>query len=269
MRFVYLYRFVFLFLFNSSLCAQGPISGFMQPDGTTDIAISYSGESYSSYFFGQEERAISNEISAIGLFIEHAVHDSFALVFTLPYLRIDEENKGIQDGILAIKYRNQYQQNPGNTLSMITSVGVSFPMSGYPNDSENPIGARATTFQGRFLVQQQFNFGFFYQIQTGIDFRLIPNALTSLPILFRAGYGARKFYADAWLEIYRSFNAGVDESLQGGAGSSWVKIGATVFYPISPKFGSFVGIAQFLSAENVGLSTRWNAGFTYKLGSQK
>ena len=259
----------FSLFFIASVFAQGPISGFMQKDGVTDFAIAYSSEQYSSYFFGKEEQFIDNQLSAVSLFIEHSVHDSFSIVATVPYIRIDEVNKGIQDGILAIKYRNQYKRGQSSAVSLITSVGMSFPMSGYSKDSDNPIGARTASFQGRFLMQHQFDFGFFYQIQTGIDFRLIPNALTSLPVLFRFGYGASKFYFDGWLEIYRSFNAGVDETLQGGSGSSWVKIGGTFFYPITSNIGSFVGIAQFLSAENVGLSTRWNAGFTYKLRPRK
>ena len=263
-------KLILLFIaLSNPAWAQGPISGFMQGRGVTDIALAYSGESYNSYFFGKEEQSISNELTSWSLFLEHGFSDSFALVLTVPYIKIDEVNKGIQDGIIAIKYRNQNKRYQSSSLSMITSVGVSFPMSGYSKDTDNPIGIRATTFQGRFLVQQQFDFGFFYQIQTGIDFRLIPNALSSLPVLFRFGYGARKFYFDGWLEIYRSFNAGIDQSLQGGSGSSWVKVGGTFFYPITSSLGSFAGIARFLSAENVGLSTRWNVGLIYKIRSGK
>ena len=86
-----------------------------------------------------------------------------------------------------------------------------------------------------------------------------------MPILLRAGYGAPKFFVEGWLEIFNTFNAGVDTQLLDGSGSSWVKIGATVFYPLSSSIGAFLGAAYFLSGENIGKSIRLNTGFTYKI----
>lgn len=256
----------FFFLVNYTvLLSQGPISGFMPGGATTDVAFSYSNESYNSYFFGKEEQNISNEVSSISLFLEHGINDSFSLVLTVPYLWIDEVNKGIQDGIVAIKYRNQYKRFRASSLSMITSVGVSFPMSGYPRATDNPIGIRATTFQGRFQIQHQFDFGFFYNIQSGIDFRLIPSALSSVPVLFRAGFGGKHFYVDGWLELFNTFNAGVDTQLLDGSGSNWAKVGGTFFYPVTSSFGLFIGGAYLLSGTNIGKAVRFNTGFTYKI----
>ena len=237
----------------------------MTGDATTDLAISYSNESYNSYFFGEEEQRIANEISAVSLFLEHGFNDSFSLVVTVPYLWIDEVNRGIQDGIIAIKYRNEHKKFKKSSLNMITAVGLSFPMSGYPRDTENPIGIRATTFQGRFLMQHHFHSGFFYHIQSGIDFRLIPSPQSSMPILLRAGFGSTKFFVEGWLEIFNTFNAGVDTQLLDGAGSSWSKIGGTFFYPLTPNIGAFLGAAYILSGENIGKAIRFNTGFTYKV----
>ena len=157
----------FLSLPISLLFAQGPISGFMTGDATTDLAFSYSYESYNSYFFGQEKQAISNEISSASLFLEHGFNDSFGLVFTLPYLWIDEINRGIQDGIIAIKYRNTHKKFEKSNLSMITAVGVSFPMSAYPKDTENPIGIRATHFPRALLDSTSISFWIFLPHSNG------------------------------------------------------------------------------------------------------
>ena len=96
-------KLILLFIaLSNPAWAQGPISGFMQGRGVTDIALAYSGESYNSYFFGKEEQSISNELTSWSLFLEHGFSDSFFFFFTVPYIKIDEVNKGIPDGFIAI-----------------------------------------------------------------------------------------------------------------------------------------------------------------------
>lgn len=252
-------------VFITTIRAQGPISGFMPGPKITDVALSYSTESYSNYLFGEEETTLANTVQSLNLFIERGISDSFSIVLSLPYLWIDEENKGFQDANLFIKYRNEYKRFEKGDLSFITAVGLSFPSSAYANDTETPIGERATVFQGRFLGQYKFDMGLFLHIQSGINFRLIPNAQSSLPVLFRVGFGGKKFYVDGWIEYLTTFNAGVDDQIFGGAGSKWTKIGGTLFYPITAKWGAFVGGSRTLSGKNVGLATRWNTGMVYKL----
>lgn len=235
----------------------------------TDVALSYSTESYSKYLFGEEERTIANTIQSLSLFIERGISDSFSLVLSLPYLWIDDKNRGLQDATLFIKYRNEHKRFEKGALDFITAVGLSFPASGYTIDSETPIGERATVFQGRFLGQYKFDMGLFLHLQTGINFRLIPTAQSSLPLLFRVGFGGRRYYVDGWLEYLTTFNAGVDDQVFGGAGSKWVKIGGTLYYPITSKWGTFIGGSHTLSGKNIGLAARWNTGMVYKLIPKK
>lgn len=249
--------------------AQGPISGFMPGRGNTDFALSYAKESYDEYFFGSEKQDLENTIQSASLFIEHGFTDTLSMVLSVPYIWIDTLNQGFQDAVVAIKYLNQRKRYNKSALSLITSIGISFPLTRYPITTDTPIGVRATTFQGRFLGQVQFDVGAFLQFQTGIDFRLIPTAQSSLPFLIRTGFGAKRLYADLWMEFYHTFNSGIDEQIAGGTGSNWTKIGGTVYYAIIPKFGVFLAGSQFLSGRNVGFASRYSVGLVYQMGKNR
>ncbi|MCO6480641.1 MAG: hypothetical protein J5I94_28630 [Phaeodactylibacter sp.] len=251
-------------LISLFLSAQGPISGFMPGRGVTDIAWGYSTESFSSYQFGDEKRSSRLTTESLNLFIEHGFTDTLSLVANIPYLWIDEENRGLQDGGLFIKYRNQYKEYTSGYLNLITSVGLSFPLSGYPKDTETPIGLRAINFQVRFQAQYVSFSGLFFQLQSGLDFQFLEELRPAVPILFRTGYGARRYYVEAWAESYNTLNSGVDTQVSGGSGAQWFRIGGTLYVPLAAGFGIVAGGSRILSGRNIGLSTRWNAGVVYR-----
>lgn len=253
-----------LFFLPFLLNAQGPISGFMAGRGVTDIALGYSTESFSSYMFGSEERDSRLTTESMNLFIEHGFTDSLALVANIPYVWIDEENRGLQDGGIFIKFRNQYKEYPSGYLNLITSVGLSFPISGYPKDTETPIGLRAINFQSRFQGQYASASGLFFQLQSGADFQFLEELRPAIPILFRTGYGARRYFVEAWIESYNTVNSGVDIQVSGGSGAQWLRIGGALYVPVIANFGIVLGGARILSGRNIGLSTRWNVGVVYR-----
>jgi hypothetical protein len=245
--------------------AQGPISGFKGPRGTTDLAINYGTESFSTYLFGTAERRTPLTTESFNLFVEHNFTDTLALVFNLPYVWIDEANRGLQDANLFLKYRNKHQQYSHGYLNLITSVGLTFPASAYPTDTDTPIGIRALAFHGRFSAQYASYGGFFVQLQSGLDFRLVEEMQVALPVLLRAGYGGRYYYVEGWLEQFITLNDAVDEQITGGAGSDWTRLGATLYLPMTPKIGAVLGGAWIVQGRNIGLSARWNAGLVYRL----
>ena len=247
-----------------SLWGQGPITGFMPGKKGTDLALTYSYESFETYFFGKEKSEISNAISSVNLFIEHGITDSLSIVANIPYLRADQFNKGFQDATLFLKYKSFFKQYNSGKLTQITAAGVSLPISRYPVLSENPIGQRNTILQGRFLGQYQFNFGMFIHLQVGLDFQISPNNQTAVPAIARIGWGSSKIYIDAWMEYYHAFQSGTDQQILGGQGSRWMKVGGVFYYAISPQFGAFIGGAQILNGRNIGQSSRINAGIVYK-----
>lgn len=256
---------ILLFLMLTELLsAQGAIDGYMKAKGETDIALTYSNEQYSTYFFGKEKRDIENTTQTVSLFAVHGISDSLNLIVSIPYIWTDSANRNFQDGIVAFKYRNLKKNYEKGALSLISAVGANFPIANYKTDTGNPIGAKATTIQLRFLAQYDFYAGYFLHFQTGYDVRVAPEFLSALPISIKAGIAKRKVYADLWLDFINTFNTQADNSLGAGNGTSFLKIGGTFYYALSPQFGMFLGGAHLFTGRNIGKSTRLNVGAVYK-----
>ena len=255
-----------LLLFSSGLFAQGPINGFLPKPGQLDAAFTYSSENYSK-FNNENGDLIDRNIDAVSynLFLEYGLDPKMALIVTAPYISNNPDNQGWQDGSIWLKYRNErIEQNKGYH-NLITSIGLGFPLSQYPNDNIAAIGRRATTFQGRFLWQYDAKYGWFVSAQSGIDFQLAPEALAALPVLVRGGIGTSRFYADIWLEHYQSLQSTVaNQNGASGAGSTWTRAGGTLYVPIAPWVGVFTGGALILGGKNIGQSTRWNLGIVFR-----
>ena len=258
--------FFFLF-FNTLLMAQGPISGFMLEAGTHDFAISYAYESFEEYIFGEEKRSQSLETVSYNLFYEHGLSSKSALVLSVPYLEIDETNRGLQDGSLFFKYRHKYQEKDKGDFSLISAWGLTTPLSNYPKDTDTPIGVGAPTLGGRLVAQYNFNSGLFLHAQSGLDFRLLDVPQVSVPILLRAGYGAKHYFVEGWVEWFNTLENGVDQNVTGGSGSDWLRIGGTLYVPVPGIQGLGVvgNFAQIVNGKNIGLSSRYGAGLVYRL----
>jgi hypothetical protein len=244
---------------------QGPVSGFMPGARATDLALTYAHDSYDTYVFGDERRERPVTTQSVNLFAEHGFSPHFSVLATFPYLWIDENNRGVQDASLYMKYRNLYKERPAGSWTLITGLGLTFPLSNYATDTENPIGQKAVFFHGRLTAQYRLYSGFFIMGQSGLDFRLLPEAQWGIPFQLRLGWGAGRFYADGWLEVLRSLNAGVDENIQGGAGSSWTRLGGTGYFELLNNLGLVVQLAFIVRGENIGLSHRYGTGLVLKL----
>jgi len=260
---------ILLMLFSTAASAQGPITGFMPGAGVTDIAPGYSYESFNSYYFGRERRSASNTLQTFSLFAEHGFSDSLSIVLTVPYIWNTRNQGSLQDATVALKYRNIHRRGPLGAFSLIGSAGITFPAAAYAIDSLNPIGIRATTLQARLAGQYNFNSGWFVHAQTGYELRVLPDALHAVPILLRAGFGARQYYVESWVEWFHSFSTGTDARISGGQGADWLRAGGVLYVPVSARFGAFAGVAHIFTGRNIGQSTRLNAGAVLKLVSKQ
>lgn len=255
--------FVVLLLCSlSRTFAQGAIDGFMKGKGNTDIALTYSYEHYDIYFFGREKQELPTTIQSLNFFATGGINDQTDWVLALPYLWLDSLNRSIQDAIVAIKYRNRRLEVERGYWDVLTSVGFSFPVGNYPS---GPLGLRSISFQPRLLTQYKDNNGFFFNIQSGLDFRVTPSSQFAIPVISRLGYAGAHIYFDAWIDFYGTLEPGVDSQIGAGEGAVWWKVGGTVYAPIGRHFGVFTGVAQFLSGRNVGKATRFNVGVVGKL----
>ncbi len=240
--------------------AQGPVSGFFPEDGETVIAVTLATENFERYNFGSDSRLVSQTSRGVSCFLEHGLKTNTSLILTAPYIYVDEDDRGFQDASIWLKYRNHHQEKGDQKWTTATAIGLSFPISDYPVSTSNPIGSRATLFQGRLVVQYQAPFGVFFHLQSGIDFRVIPSVQSALPVLFRVGAGSRWLFAEAWMEYYNTFSNGIDPTIAAGEGSDWIRTGGTLYVPVVPALGVYLNGAFVLDGENVGLSRRFGMG---------
>ncbi len=255
------------FLPLAVVLAQGPISGFPTPKGETAIAISYSVEQYDNYFLpaaATEQRSV--ETISYSLFVETGLSDNTSLVATLPWMRTNDRTGSLQDGALWIKYMNLDRRHTRAASRFFTAVGLSVPVGNYETTGIAALGQRATVFQGRLAYQYQHDDGWFLHAQSGVDFQIAPEAQSSWPLLLRTGYGGRYFYTEAWVEWVTALESGSGvQTATGGTGSSWRRIGATLYVPARPWVGLNLGGAWVLGGEFIGQSNRLNVGLVFKL----
>ncbi|MCB0640594.1 MAG: hypothetical protein KDC44_03105 [Phaeodactylibacter sp.] len=245
-----------------NVAGQGAIDGFLKGKGNTDIALTYSHEHYDIYYFGQEEQELSTTIQSLNFFATGGINEAADWVLALPYLWLDSLNRSVQDAIVAIKYRNRRLETAQGSWDVITSVGFSFPVGNYPS---GPLGLRAIVFQPRLLTQYKDDNGFFFNIQSGLDFRVTPSSQFGIPVISRLGYAGTHIYFDAWVDFFGTIEPGVDTQIGAGEGAVWWKVGGTVYAPIGQHIGVFAGFAQYLSGRNIGKATRFNIGAVGKL----
>jgi hypothetical protein len=267
-------RFQFLILFLllpfPYILAQGPISGFPTPKGETAIAISYSQEVYDTYFL-PDEVSESRDVKTISysLFVETGLSENSSLVLTLPWMRTNDRKGSVQDGSVWLKYMNLEKRGERNTSRFFTAVGLSLPVGKYETTGIAALGQRATVFQGRLAYQFQHDDGWFLHGQTGIDFQFAPEAQSSWPLLLRTGYGGKFFYTEAWIEFVTALESGTGvQTATAGTGSSWNRIGGTLYFPIQPWIGLNLGAASVLNGTYIGKSGRVNIGLVFKLGGR-
>ena len=247
--------------------AQGPISGFPTPKGEVVIAPAYSVEKYDSYFL-PDDQTEPREVETISysLFVEAGLSDQSSLVATLPWMRTNDRDGSLQDAALWLKYMNLDKRGERGANRLFTAVGLSFPVGNYETDGIAALGQRATVFQGRLAYQYQHDSGWFLSAVSGIDFQYAPESRSAWPLLLRTGYGNKYFYVEGWWESVAALESGTAvQTATAGTGSSWRRVGGTVYVPVVPWLGLNVGGAWVLNGDFIGDSSRLNAGVVFKL----
>lgn len=231
------------------------------------MAVSYSAETYENYFL-PDDQTEAREIETISyaLFVEAGVSDNMALVATLPWMRTNDREGSLQDASLWLKYMNLDKRDGRAAHRVFTAVGLSFPIGNYETEGVAALGQRATVFQGRLAYQYQHDSGWFLHGQSGIDFQIAPEAQSAWPFLLRTGYGGKYFYTEAWFENVRALESGSGvQTATAGTGSSWRRVGGTLYIPVQPWVGLNFAGAWVLDGTYIGDSSRLSAGLVFKL----
>ena len=148
------------------------------------------------------------------------------------------------------------------------SFSMSFPLSDYPTDVMSPIGQKALILQPRYIYQYNAKGGFFIMGQTGLDFRMIPDAQFGIPVVLKAGYAGQYIYLDVWSDWMSTLNSGIDDGLNAGNGSTWWKMGLSAFVPISDHWGVVLASGKYFSGRNIGLAWHLKGAIVYRIPSK-
>ncbi|MGB6152846.1 MAG: hypothetical protein WBG48_12750 [Pricia sp.] len=283
---LFLVTLLVLLCSTTRLPAQGLLDGFMRGKGNLVTALSYSNESYDTYFVGDTKTQNPNlgtiRMNSLGIFVAGGVTDHLDVIVSAPYVSTNatqgfiSDQDDFQDISLFVKGRflNRSFGN-GATLSLMAAGGISKPLSDYIADSPVSIGNQSTQWDGRLIAQYSFLQGIFIAAQTGyikrgnvdIDRGLEVSVPDAWDYILRTGGIYKKWYADAWLQHQDSRN-GTDIGPGVPFPSNdidFTRVGFTLYHPI-PKFENFgiaVGGGFTLSGTNIGKSDRFSASLIY------
>jgi hypothetical protein len=278
--------FIIVLFFTNGVAAQGLLDGYMKGKGKLVTALSYSSESYDTYFVGGNETQNPNlgtiKTNSFGIFVAGGVTDYLDVIVAAPYISAKAsqgflaDQADFQDISLFVKGRFLNRSFANNaTLSVMAAGGISTPLSDYIADSPVSIGNRSTQWDGRLIAQYRFSQGFFVAAQTGyikrgnieIDRGFEVSVPDAWDYILRTGGGFKKWYGDAWLQHQNSRN-GTDIGPGVPFPSNdidFTRIGFTLYHPI-PKFENF-GIAAggglTISGKNIGKSNRFSVSLIY------
>lgn len=272
--------------------AQSPVNGFMQGQGNSATALSYSYERYSDVFL------VPNKIDAVPVFDEvqlnsvsfytaYGITDNFDVSVNLPYisatgnapsgvlteLNYKNVRKGFQDVSLYLKLRPLSKPVGDGKLDFLVSAGLQTPLSSYKADeglqSILAIGNRATQFNGFGTAHYKAANGFFVTSQIGYSLRSgrVPNALLGE---LKAGIALSKFYADAWVAGQTSSEGTniLGEGFDGffpATDVSYHRVGINAFVPLTEGFGISMGANKIVSGRNIGAATGITGAIVYQI----
>lgn len=269
-------------LINTVAHTQPIVDGFTKGKGNGSLVVSYSWERYDEFYAGSNLREGINtglrtwggEITtqSVSLYGTVGLTDNVDIIVNVPYITVQgagvdtvsQEDSGLQDASVFIKWRPLAIETGGGTLSFLGALGFATPLSDYEEDLPLSIGNQSTRVDLRLLTHFQANSGIFGELQAGYSLRSneVPNATL---LSAKIGYAAERFYVDLWSETQVSASDAPDigEAPFNETRVNYTQIGASLFVPVASGFGVSAGVGQFVSGRNVGLSTRFSGGVVY------
>lgn len=238
----------------------------MKGRGNADVALSVSRDVAETYFAGTNPVSYSRDVVSVSAFAEYGITGKLDVLGTLPLVKGRP-----QDGSVHLKYRLLRHENPQMQASLLGAIGFSAPVWDYPTESGSAIGARATSFPMRGVLQLETTSGFFLQVKGGYTYSVAPVPVT-VPFSSKLGIARERLYFDLWVELQRAID-GKDWQGTGNLaassfrqlGVSHRRVGGTCHYSIRPDFSVFAGGARVLDGRNAWRATTVWLGGVWKI----
>lgn len=286
--------FLLSLFINSPTHAQGLVDGFMRGQRKASLAVSYSQESYDSYYAGKTEIRSPNlgtvSTQSLNLYGTYGLGYDLDLIVSAPYVRTEasagywQKQEGFQDLSAALRWEAFDYKIGSARLSWLFAVGYSLPLQNYVIDAPVAIGHGSRNLDGRTLLH--FKSGaFFLTGQLGYIRRgqvtldrvvnyydpdnLNPNSSSTVNVpdvidaVIRGGLATKYIYVDGWVQQQRPYGKGTD--IAPGIpfptnAIGFTRAGVSVYLPLIKRFGLNGGYSTTLNGQNIGKATRLSGG---------
>jgi hypothetical protein len=266
-------------------CGQGMIDGFMRGKNNVTTALSYSHESYDSYYVGDSSVTNPNlgkvTTNSTNLFASYGITSFLDIVVGLPYVSANSSRgywarqKGFQDFSFYLKGRAMEKDFGAiGKVSIIGAAGFVIPAGDYIPDAPVAIGHHSKNVEARLLFQYRLPVGVFVMGQGGYikrnNITLDRGSEVSVPdawdYVVRSGYSYKSYYADVWLNVQDArsgTNIGPGVPFPGNA-ISYTRAGFNLYAGLPGKnLGISFNMGFTLSGENIGKATRYSGAIVY------
>ena len=274
--------------------AQGLVDGFMKGQRKASLAMTYSQESYDTYYVNTTETRNPNlgtiSTQALNLYGSYGLGYDLDLIINAPYVRTQastgywQQQEGFQDLSAALRWE-AYDYKIGKArLSWLFALGYSLPLQNYVIDAPVAIGHGSRNLDGRTMLHFKAGaffltgqYGYIRRGQVKLDrvvnyydpSQLNPNSGSKVnvpdvtEIIIRTGFATKYFYVDGWAQRQTPYNEGTNI----GPGIpfptnavGFTRAGADFYLPLVKKFGLTAGYSTTLGGRNIGKATRISGG---------
>ena len=286
-----------LLSFTSHVTAQGMVDGFFAPEGQISITAGYTRGTADAFYVGDrhvEGIPAHNEFTQniFSLYAKYGITNRLTVIGSYAFIDLDgdgaadpinglTEDSDLQDLQLAVKYQLASVDLGGSQLDFLVA-GTGTIAGGYQNNGILSIGsgANAVGFSGGAHFSHRS--GFFASAVAGYDIRGeaentteaamgadfdVPNAIVGVAKIGYAGV----FYGELFFDYQNSLD-GVDIMGEGFVGNfpetqvNFARLGASVYYPVTPNLGLSLGYSTFVDGRNVADFSYLSTGITVSFG---
>ncbi|MCI0651407.1 MAG: hypothetical protein L0Z55_05950 [Planctomycetes bacterium] len=257
-----------------SLFAQGE-TGYLRGKGRTDVAVSYSEDTYDKFWMGHRRVADPGvkriTRAAYNLFVAHGVTDDIDLSFSAPYVRVDSTGvfrtvDDFTDLEIRLKWRVFRKTVGGGSASFLLAPGYKVPIDNYENNAPNALSDEQEDFRARGIVHFQSDSGVFLSLDTGYDFRAA-RPHDEFPVHVKAGFTL--FQRVTLSSFYSRVNSlggyDIGDGPFPGVEEDYERWGVGTYIRITDRFGITGSYYTTLAGQNTGDVDGFAGGIVIRL----
>jgi hypothetical protein len=241
------------------------INGFLKPKGHADLAVSFTQESYDSFWAGETEVAppevVEVETRTASLWVGYGVTEKLTLFGTLAYVDANSDGtmgfaeSDLQDVTALIAY-GFWGRDGSVSHDLIAATGVRTPLVHYEANQPVDVGDGTTDVLLRLVYLLRVR-GFYWSQQVGFDARN-EDAPDGVPIYTELGYTRGRVTYNAFysrLVVSDGSDIGDPDFTFPGNREEYERVGAKIYCRTGERIGFAVSYFDTLDGRNTGNSS--------------